>query len=117
MSFKNTLIILTTNVGSSVIAKGGGGIGFELDNSAEGGPEAAKYSRIRGLVMEELKVCVGGVSCASWGIACSSLGFWERGMRMQWHEELAQHTSSLTSAVTQPPACTCCLLPAVLLPP
>lgn len=54
VSFKNTLIILTTNVGSSVIAKGGGGIGFELRGEAETAEEA-KYSRIRGLVMEELK--------------------------------------------------------------
>ncbi|GAB4819073.1 hypothetical protein N2152v2_006119 [Parachlorella kessleri] len=54
VSFKNTLIILTTNVGSSVIAKGGAGIGFELRGEAESA-EQAKYSRIRGLVMEELK--------------------------------------------------------------
>ncbi len=55
MSFKSTLIILTTNVGSSVIAKGGAGIGFELRGEAETA-EQAKYSRVRGLVMEELKV-------------------------------------------------------------
>lgn len=30
MDFKNTLIILTSNVGSSVIEKGGGGIGFQV---------------------------------------------------------------------------------------
>jgi hypothetical protein len=30
VDFKNTLIILTSNVGSSVIEKGGGGIGFQL---------------------------------------------------------------------------------------
>lgn len=33
VDFKNTLIILTSNVGSSVIEKGGGGIGFQLDNN------------------------------------------------------------------------------------
>ena len=30
VDFKNTLIILTSNVGSSVIEKGGGGIGFQV---------------------------------------------------------------------------------------
>lgn len=62
VSFKNTLIVLTTNVGSSVIAKGGQGIGFELRGEAESAEEA-KYTRIRGLVMEELKV--GGAGAGS----------------------------------------------------
>lgn len=57
MSFKNTLIVLTTNVGSGVIAKGGGGIGFELEHEGET-REEARYARIRSLVMEELKVCI-----------------------------------------------------------
>ncbi|KAL4423928.1 hypothetical protein ABPG75_001229 [Micractinium tetrahymenae] len=48
---KNTLIILTSNVGSSVIEKGGGGIGFQLDNSEED----SSYNRIKSLVNEELK--------------------------------------------------------------
>ena len=34
VDFKNTLIILTSNVGSSVIEKGGGGIGFQLVRGA-----------------------------------------------------------------------------------
>ena len=55
VSFKNTLIILTSNVGSSVIAKGGSSIGFELP-SAAGDAEGDKYSRVRTLVLEELKV-------------------------------------------------------------
>lgn len=31
MDFKNTLLIMTSNVGSSVIEKGGGQLGFQLD--------------------------------------------------------------------------------------
>ncbi len=50
VDFKNTLIILTSNIGSKVIEKGGGGLGFEFDNQAE-----ASYNRIRNLVNEELK--------------------------------------------------------------
>lgn len=56
VSFKNALIVLTTNVGSSVLAKGGGGIGFELPElDGEGSAAASKHTRLRGLVMEELK--------------------------------------------------------------
>ena len=51
MDFKNTLIILTSNVGSSVIEKGGGGIGFQLDSNEED----SSYNRIKSLVNEELK--------------------------------------------------------------
>ncbi len=51
VDFKNTLIILTSNIGSKVIEKGGGGLGFEFsDNKTE-----ATYNRIRSLVNEELK--------------------------------------------------------------
>ncbi|MBH8565730.1 ATP-dependent Clp protease ATP-binding subunit [Nostoc sp. CENA67] len=50
VDFKNTLIILTSNIGSKVIEKGGGGLGFEFNNQAE-----ASYNRIRTLVNEELK--------------------------------------------------------------
>lgn len=35
VDFKNTLIIMTSNVGSSVIEKGGGQLGFVLDNNEE----------------------------------------------------------------------------------
>lgn len=52
VDFKNTLIIMTSNIGSKVIEKGGGGLGFEL--SIEDAAEA-QYNRIRNLVMEELK--------------------------------------------------------------
>jgi ATP-dependent Clp protease ATP-binding subunit ClpC len=50
VDFKNTLIILTSNIGSKVIEKGGGGLGFDFDNQAD-----ASYNRIRALVNEELK--------------------------------------------------------------
>jgi ATP-dependent Clp protease ATP-binding subunit ClpC len=51
IDFKNTLIILTSNIGSKVIEKGGGGLGFQLENEAE-----ASYNRIKTLVNEELKI-------------------------------------------------------------
>ncbi len=51
VDFKNTLLIMTSNIGSKVIEKGGGGLGFEFsDNQSE-----AQYNRIRSLVNEELK--------------------------------------------------------------
>ena len=52
VDFKNTLIIMTSNVGSSVIEKGGGRIGVQLDLQAE---EDSSYNRIKNLVNEELK--------------------------------------------------------------
>jgi ATP-dependent Clp protease ATP-binding subunit ClpC len=51
VDFKNTLLIMTSNIGSKVIEKGGGGLGFDFsENQAE-----AQYNRIRSLVNEELK--------------------------------------------------------------
>ncbi|MGC9503975.1 ATP-dependent Clp protease ATP-binding subunit [Baaleninema sp.] len=51
VDFKNTLLILTSNIGSKVIEKGGGSLGFEFaDDKTE-----AQYNRIRNLVNEELK--------------------------------------------------------------
>ncbi|AOX03058.1 MAG: ATP-dependent Clp protease ATP-binding subunit [Moorea sp. SIO3I7] len=51
VDFKNTLLIMTSNIGSKVIEKGGGQLGFEFsDNQAE-----SQYNRIRNLVNEELK--------------------------------------------------------------
>jgi ATP-dependent Clp protease ATP-binding subunit ClpC len=51
VDFKNTLLIMTSNIGSKVIEKGGGGLGFEFsENQAE-----SQYNRIRSLVNEELK--------------------------------------------------------------
>merc|ERR1712050_109295 len=51
VDFKNTLIILTSNVGSKVIEKGGGGLGFQFGDNEDD----ASYSRIKTLVNEELK--------------------------------------------------------------
>jgi len=51
VDFKNTLLIMTSNIGSKVIEKGGGSLGFEFsENQAE-----SQYNRIRSLVNEELK--------------------------------------------------------------
>ena len=52
VDFKNTLIIMTSNIGSKVIEKGGGGLGFEF---AGGDVDETNYNRIRSLVNEELK--------------------------------------------------------------
>ena len=52
VSFKNTLIIMTSNIGSKVIEKGGGGLGFEL--SGDDGI-TSRYNNIRNLVNEEMK--------------------------------------------------------------
>lgn len=52
VSFKNCLVIMTSNIGSSVIAKGGSSLGFEMPTEdGDGG----KYENIRSLVMEEIK--------------------------------------------------------------
>lgn len=50
VDFKNTLIILTSNVGSRVIEKGGSSFGFEFANQSE-----AQYQRMQAAVNEELK--------------------------------------------------------------
>ena len=51
VDFKNTLLIMTSNIGSKVIEKGGGGLGFEFAEDAVD----SQYNRIRSLVNEELK--------------------------------------------------------------
>lgn len=51
VDFKNTLLIMTSNVGSSVIEKGGARLGFQLDTDEED----SSYNRIKTLVNEELK--------------------------------------------------------------
>jgi len=51
VSFKNTVIIMTSNIGSKVIEKGGSGLGFEF--SAD--QDEAQYNRIKELVNQELK--------------------------------------------------------------
>ncbi len=52
VDFKNTLIIMTSNIGSKVIEKGGGGLGFEFSGE---NLENSQYNRIKSLVNEELK--------------------------------------------------------------
>ncbi|KAJ4963441.1 hypothetical protein NE237_023380 [Protea cynaroides] len=51
VDFKNTLLIMTSNVGSTVIEKGGRRIGFDLDYDEKD----SSYNRIKSLVIEELK--------------------------------------------------------------
>ena len=51
VDFKNTLLIMTSNVGSNVIEKGGARIGFDLDY----GEKDNNYTRIKSLVNEEMK--------------------------------------------------------------
>jgi ATP-dependent Clp protease ATP-binding subunit ClpC len=51
VDFKNTLIILTSNIGAKAIEKGGSGLGFEFtENSDE-----TRYQQIRARVTDELK--------------------------------------------------------------
>ncbi|CAN0906104.1 Chaperone protein ClpC, chloroplastic [Linum grandiflorum] len=51
VDFKNTMLIMTSNVGSNVIEKGGKRIGFDLDFEEKD----SSYNRIKSLVSEELK--------------------------------------------------------------
>jgi ATP-dependent Clp protease ATP-binding subunit ClpC len=53
VDFKNTLLIMTSNIGSKVIEKGGGGLGFEFSETADAAE--SQYNRIKSLVNEELK--------------------------------------------------------------
>ncbi len=50
VSFKNTLIIMTSNLGSKAIEKGGQGVGFEVETGDD-----AQFSRMRDRVQDELK--------------------------------------------------------------
>jgi ATP-dependent Clp protease ATP-binding subunit ClpC len=51
VDFKNTLIIMTSNIGSRAIEKGGSGFGFDYsDDQAE-----SRYNRVRDRVNEDLK--------------------------------------------------------------
>ncbi|MFQ3628799.1 MAG: ATP-dependent Clp protease ATP-binding subunit, partial [Cyanobacteriota bacterium] len=49
VSFKNTLIIFTSNIGSRAIQKGGSGLGFDL------GEGDSQYTRMRDRINDELK--------------------------------------------------------------
>ena len=55
MDFKNTLIIMTSNVGATVIEKGGRNFGFFLRPDDEEMEADMSYNRIKSLVNEELK--------------------------------------------------------------
>jgi len=55
VDFKNTLLIMTSNIGSKVIEKGGGGLGFDFEEDQAD----SQYNRIRSLVNEELKQYFG----------------------------------------------------------
>lgn len=51
VDFKNTLIIMTSNIGSKVIEKGGNSLGFEMaDDFAQ-----SRYQQISNRVTDELK--------------------------------------------------------------
>jgi ATP-dependent Clp protease ATP-binding subunit ClpC len=52
VDFKNTLLIMTSNIGSRVIEKSGGGLGFEFGTTSQA---EAQYQRIQSLVHDELK--------------------------------------------------------------
>lgn len=52
VSFKNTLIVMTSNIGSAQIARGGGGrIGFSLEAGGAGG----RYEALKAMLTEELR--------------------------------------------------------------
>ena len=53
VSFKNCLVVMTSNVGSSAIAGGGKSLGFALTRTC---PEDDQYQRLHSLVTDELKV-------------------------------------------------------------
>ena len=53
VNFKNTLIVMTSNLGSNVIEKGGNAFGFMPPSKED--EEEEKYSNIRSLVMDELR--------------------------------------------------------------
>lgn len=53
VSFKNCLVVMTSNVGSSAIAGGGKSLGFALPGTS---PDDDQYQRLHSLVTDELKV-------------------------------------------------------------
>ena len=52
VDFSNTLLILTSNLGSRTIEKGGSSLGFEV---ASENPDESQYQRMKAAVTEELK--------------------------------------------------------------
>jgi ATP-dependent Clp protease ATP-binding subunit ClpC len=55
VSFKNTVIILTSNIGSQIITRGGATLGFMLEGGEGAGAEEAQYQRIKEQFTDELK--------------------------------------------------------------
>lgn len=53
VSFKNCLVVMTSNVGSIAIAGGGHSVGFALPGASA---EEDQYKRLHSLVTDELKV-------------------------------------------------------------
>jgi len=56
VSFANTLVVMTSNIGSRQVARGadgGGGIGFSPEEDEEGKPRGSKY--LQDLIADELK--------------------------------------------------------------
>jgi ATP-dependent Clp protease ATP-binding subunit ClpC len=51
VSFKNTILIMTSNLGSRIIEKGGGRLGFEMATTET----ESQYNQIRSQVLEEMK--------------------------------------------------------------
>merc|ERR1719434_164281 len=52
VDFKNVLLIMTSNVGSGVVEKGGKSLGFQVPSEST---DERSYQRIRSLVLEELR--------------------------------------------------------------
>jgi ATP-dependent Clp protease ATP-binding subunit ClpC len=50
VDFKNTMLVMTSNIGSRIIEKGGSGLGFDFSSQGD-----LQYSRIVTIVNEELK--------------------------------------------------------------
>jgi ATP-dependent Clp protease ATP-binding subunit ClpA len=76
VDFKNTLIIMTSNVGSSVIERGGRSFGFLLRPDDEEAENDMSYARIKGLVNEELKSYFRWVSARIKGLVSEELSSW-----------------------------------------
>jgi ATP-dependent Clp protease ATP-binding subunit ClpC len=49
VDFRNTVIMMTSNAGARRIGKGGGGLGFQMDD------ETAQHEKMQGRVMDEVK--------------------------------------------------------------
>lgn len=106
VSFKNCLVVMTSNVGSSTIAGGGKSLGFALTGTS---PDDDQYQRLHSLVTDELKVrwrllpnwfptvCTNltarqGSCAALWSSLCIQLG----NIQVFSHPALLQSGGSIT---------------------